>query len=79
MSRELQDVKRIVLKVGTNLLSSKDGIDELCIDSIVEQIALLMQKNYQVLLVTSGADRKSTRLNSSHRCLAEISRMPSSA
>lgn len=55
MSRELQDVKRIVLKVGTNLLSSKDGIDELCIDSIVEQIALLMQKNYQVLLVTSGA------------------------
>lgn len=55
MSRELQDVKRIVLKVGTNLLSSKDGIDELCIDSIVEQIVLLMQKNYQVLLVTSGA------------------------
>ncbi|NLE15324.1 MAG: glutamate 5-kinase [Spirochaetales bacterium] len=55
MSRELQDVKRIVLKVGTNLLSCKDGIDETRIDSIVEQIAHLMKKNYQVLLVSSGA------------------------
>lgn len=55
MSRDLQDVKRVVLKVGTNLLSTEEGIDELCIDSIVDQIARLMQKNYQVLLVTSGA------------------------
>jgi len=35
MSRDLADVKRIVLKVGTNLLSCKDGIDETRIDSIV--------------------------------------------
>ncbi|HCU30100.1 MAG TPA: glutamate 5-kinase, partial [Sphaerochaeta sp.] len=55
MSRDLADVKRIVLKVGTNLLSCKDGIDETRIDSIVEQIACLMKKNYQVLLVSSGA------------------------
>lgn len=55
MSRDIQDVKRIVLKVGTNLLSTKDGIDEACIEGIVDQIAQLMQKNYQVLLVTSGA------------------------
>ncbi len=55
MSRDLADVKRIVLKVGTNLLSCKDGIDETRIDSIVEQIACLMKKKYQVLLVSSGA------------------------
>lgn len=53
--RQLDGVKRVVLKVGTNLLSSKDGIDEACIDSIVDQIACLMEKHYQVLLVTSGA------------------------
>lgn len=55
MSRDVQGVKRIVLKVGTNLLSAKDGIDEACIEGIVDQIAQLMQKHYQVLLVTSGA------------------------
>ncbi|MGE4583890.1 MAG: glutamate 5-kinase [Sphaerochaeta sp.] len=55
MSRDLSSVSRIVLKVGTNLLSTKDGIDESCIDSIVTQMAALVAQGYQVLLVTSGA------------------------
>ena len=55
MKRELSNVKRIVVKVGTNLLSTKEGIDEGCIDSIAQQIATLMEKGYQVLLVSSGA------------------------
>ncbi len=55
MKREFGNVKRIVVKVGTNLLSTKEGIDEGCIDSIAQQIATLMAKGYQVLLVSSGA------------------------
>ncbi len=55
MKRDFSQTKRIVVKVGTNLLSTSGGIDEACIDSIAEQIATLMEKGYQVLLVSSGA------------------------
>jgi glutamate 5-kinase len=55
MSRDFSNVKRIVVKVGTNLLSTDNGIDELRIEVIVEQIARLTKMGYQVILVTSGA------------------------
>ncbi len=55
MNRDFTTVQRVVIKVGTNLLSTANGIDEQCIDAIVEQIVLLQQKGYQVLLVSSGA------------------------
>ncbi|MBK5200150.1 MAG: glutamate 5-kinase [Spirochaetaceae bacterium] len=55
MSRDFSKVKRIVVKVGTNLLSCDDGIDEYRIEIIVQQIAELTKKGYQVILVTSGA------------------------
>ncbi|MFA6844223.1 MAG: glutamate 5-kinase [Sphaerochaetaceae bacterium] len=55
MSRDFSKVKRIVVKVGTNLLSAKDGIDLLRIENIVTQIANLRQEGYHMLLVTSGA------------------------
>lgn len=55
MSRDLSNVKRIVVKVGTNLLSTPDGIDEKKIKDIVYQIAELKRKGYQVILVSSGA------------------------
>lgn len=55
MKRDFSSIQRIVVKVGTNLLSTKDGIDESCIDRIVDQLVLLQQAGYQVLLVTSGA------------------------
>ncbi len=53
--RDFSKVKKVVLKIGTNLLSAKDGIDEQCIERIVFQIATLMERGYQVLLVSSGA------------------------
>lgn len=55
MSRDFSKVKRIVVKVGTNLLSSEEGIDEYRIEVIVQQISELIKKGYQVILVTSGA------------------------
>lgn len=53
--RDLAYVKRVVIKVGTNLLSGANGIDEQCIDMIADQIAVLKERGYQVLLVSSGA------------------------
>lgn len=55
MIRDFSSVKTVVLKVGTNLLSTKDGIDESYIDTITGQIAALKKKDLDVLLVTSGA------------------------
>jgi glutamate 5-kinase len=55
MIRDFSHVQRVVVKVGTNLLSTPEGIDERCIDDIVHQIATLKQMGVQVLLVSSGA------------------------
>lgn len=53
--RDFSNVKRVVVKVGTNLLSAKDGIDKMRIKIIVDEIAALKDKGYQVILVSSGA------------------------
>ena len=53
--RDFSSVKRIVIKAGTNLLSSSTGIDKDRIRSIVDQIATLRELGYQVILVSSGA------------------------
>lgn len=53
--RDFSYVKRIVVKVGTNLLTTKDGIDETRIEDIARQIAELRNLGKQVLLVSSGA------------------------
>ena len=53
--RDFSSVKRIVVKVGTNLLSSKSGIEKSRIRSLVDQIVALKDKGIQVLLVSSGA------------------------
>lgn len=56
MKRDLSAVQRVVVKVGTNLLSTKDGnIDEACIERVVAQLVQLQQQGLHVLLVTSGA------------------------
>lgn len=53
--RDMSRVKRIVIKVGTNLLSSEHGIDSMFMENIVLQIHKLIEKGYQPLLVSSGA------------------------
>lgn len=48
--------KRIVVKVGTGVLSKKDGtIDARILKHLVEQISALKKKGTQVILITSGA------------------------
>lgn len=53
--RDFSRIRRIVVKVGTNLLSSSTGVDRERIIDIVTQIATLKEMGYQILLVSSGA------------------------
>ncbi len=49
-------MKRIVVKIGTNVLSQPDGLlDITTISHLVDQVAVLKQQNIEVLLVSSGA------------------------
>ncbi len=53
--RDFSQAKRIVIKVGTNVLSKNSGIDIDFLRIIAEQIAGLVRQKRQVILVTSGA------------------------
>lgn len=61
--------KRIVVKVGSNVLTTDSGkLDITRMSSLVDQIAWLRQNNYDVVLVTSGAvacGRKELQVNHS--------------
>ena len=48
--------KRIVVKVGSNVLTRKDGkLDVTRMSALVDQVAWLRQQGYEVILVSSGA------------------------
>ena len=48
--------KRIVIKVGSNVLTRKDGkLDVTRMSALVDQIAWLRRQDYEVILVSSGA------------------------
>lgn len=51
----LQNAKRIVVKVGSNVLTASDGLNTRVLGSISRQICTLIDKGVEVLLVTSGA------------------------
>lgn len=48
--------KRIVVKIGSNVLTRADGtIDATCMSHIVDQVATLRREGVEVILVSSGA------------------------
>lgn len=52
----IQSMKRIVVKIGTKVLSKKDGsLDAAFLADLVAQIVALRKKKVQVIVVTSGA------------------------
>ncbi len=56
MSQQHPVYRRIVVKVGTNVITARNGkLDPAILDSLTEQIAALMQGGVEVILVTSGA------------------------
>lgn len=55
MDRNTGLIKRVTIKIGTNLLSSKSGINIDFLKDITTQINALQKMGLQVLLVSSGA------------------------
>jgi len=57
MRRELlKSVKRVVIKIGSRVLTDADGwLDQAVIDRICADVALLRERGKQVVVVTSGA------------------------
>jgi glutamate 5-kinase len=48
--------KRVAVKIGSNVLAGQDGkLDQQCISHIVDQISLLKNEGFQVILISSGA------------------------
>lgn len=53
--RNFSECRRVVIKVGTNLITRENSLDTEYMDSISAQIASLIERGLQVLLVSSGA------------------------
>jgi len=51
----LSHVKKILIKVGSAVLTGANGLDLKIIDALADEIAELIQRDYSVVLVTSGA------------------------
>ena len=53
--RNFSETKRIVVKIGTNTLSNKSGINSAFIVEIANQVRKLRSRGFEVMLVSSGA------------------------
>ena len=51
----LLNVKRVLIKIGTGVLTGQDGLDLDIIKQLVDEIAELTQKGYQIVIISSGA------------------------
>jgi len=51
----LAKVRRIVVKIGSSLLSTPDGIDHGQMERLVDEIRRLQERGYQIVVVSSGA------------------------
>jgi len=51
----LKNAKRVVVKVGSNVLTAQNDLNTMAIESISQQICVLIDKGLEVLLVSSGA------------------------
>ncbi|MBU1184131.1 MAG: glutamate 5-kinase [Proteobacteria bacterium] len=51
----LGNVRKIIVKVGSAVLTGEDGLDLQIIEQLVDEISALRQQGYQVVLVSSGA------------------------
>ncbi|OIP90035.1 MAG: glutamate 5-kinase [Syntrophaceae bacterium CG2_30_49_12] len=51
----LTNVKRILIKIGSAVLTGEEGLNLNIIEQLVDEIAELKRKGYEVMLVTSGA------------------------
>ncbi len=53
--RNFENAKRIVVKIGTNILTKDSGVDTGYVGKIAKQIAELIKADRQVVIISSGA------------------------
>jgi glutamate 5-kinase len=70
--RNFSKTKRIVIKVGTNVLSKGTRVDTVFLRVIARQIAELVQQRRQAILVTSGAIGMGMGAIGIHKKLTEV-------
>ncbi|MDQ5988502.1 MAG: Glutamate 5-kinase [Syntrophus sp. SKADARSKE-3] len=51
----LSKVKKVLIKIGSAVLTGSDGLDRQIIDQLVDEIAGLKLSGHQIVIVTSGA------------------------
>ncbi len=51
----LAQVKRVVIKIGSGVLVGRDGVDPAIIETLVADLCQLIERGYELLLVSSGA------------------------
>ena len=51
----LANVKKVLVKIGSAVLSGAEGLDLKIIDALVREMTDLSAKGYSIVLVTSGA------------------------
>jgi glutamate 5-kinase len=51
----LANVKKVLIKIGSAVLTGENGLDLQIIEQLVDEIAELTSKGYQAVIVTSGA------------------------
>ncbi|MCX5853555.1 MAG: glutamate 5-kinase [Deltaproteobacteria bacterium] len=51
----LAGAKRVLIKIGSAVLSGENGLDLQIIEQLVDEMAQLKKKGYQIVIVTSGA------------------------
>jgi len=51
----LNQVKKVLIKIGSAVLTGDNGLDLNVIQQLVDEIALLKKQGFQIILVTSGA------------------------
>jgi glutamate 5-kinase len=55
MTRDFSEAKRIVVKIGTNILTKDDSVDAAYVRRIASQISSLLATGRQIVIITSGA------------------------
>ena len=53
--RDFNKAKRIVIKIGTNILTKDSGVDTAYVSRIARQISALLKTDRQVVIISSGA------------------------
>ncbi|MBM4271533.1 MAG: glutamate 5-kinase [Deltaproteobacteria bacterium] len=51
----LANVKKVLVKIGSAVLTGEEGLDLNIIEQLVDEIAQLTKQGYQIVIVTSGA------------------------